>query len=159
MRFRWPLLSMLFIMALSSCDYAPDAGGVRFFRVSVELTGTCSAATLNIDFNEATAFTDAEGNAWSAVTNLSLSSSDLPYTWSATALVDRSDPNRALYVSLDCTLASGDGLTARILYEELVPDGWSSPRLLDSGVAKYDDTLFPAPQYGSIKLSALLPEP
>ncbi|WP_020611753.1 hypothetical protein [Sediminispirochaeta bajacaliforniensis] len=159
MRYRWPLLSMVFIMALSSCDYAPDAGGVRFFRVSVELTGTCSAASLDIDFNDAAAFTDAEGNAWSAVTNLSLSSSVLPYTWSATALVDRSDPNRALYVSLDCSLASGDAVTARILYEELVPDGWSSPRLLDSGVVKYDDTLSATTQYGSIGLSTLLPEP
>jgi hypothetical protein len=152
------LAAALLIMLFFGCEIPLVPEGERVFRVTVTVTGTVAVAgisSIDISFPDPLDFEDPDGDAW--VGDNTFLSGTVNYSQEYTGIVDYSSYSR--YLALDVVYefdASGQNITATVLYEELVPDGWSSAQILYSASDTNEST---DPIFGRITESVLLPPP
>ena len=152
------LLGIMSLTLFTGCEAGLLPEGDRTFRVVVRVSGTAATSDLDISFLGDTGFTEPDGiTPWSPVT-AALVPADLPWSQEYEALVDRSDPSRALHLELDYELVtSGEEITALITYEEITPGRWNTPQILYESTETYGGS--GNPEFGSLATSVLLPTP
>lgn len=152
------LLGIVSLTLFTGCEAGLLPEGDRTFRVVVRVRGNAANSDVDISFLGDTGFTEPDGiTAWSPIT-AALVPADLPWSQEYEALVDRSDPSRALHLELDYELsASGEEITALITYEELTPEKWKTPQILYESTQTYGGS--GSSEFGSISESVLLPIP
>lgn len=152
------LLVIVSFLLFTGCEAGLLPEGDRTFRVVVRVSGNAANSDVDISFIGDTGFTEPDSvTAWSPIT-AALVPADLPWSQEYEALVDRSDPSRALHLELDYELATpGEEITALITYEELTPGRWNTPQILYESTQTYEGS--GNSEFGSVSASVLLPTP
>lgn len=129
----------LLLLWLTGCSDYPGAENERTFRVTAVLTGNATASSLAISFTGSPAFTDPAGSAWTPVNISPAGSQSSETSW--TGVTDFSvQADRFLESRLEATLNSGEELTLRISYRELVPDSLYPERILYEEILPYSSS-------------------